>query len=170
MAAVLGCCISAFFFGHRNRPRIEVSKSKRELRFYKGNHLFKTYRMGLGSNPISPKEREGDGATPEGSYLICAKNPASKFRLSLAINYPNAVDAKRGLKGGIISQAEYEEIMRADGNHTTPPWNTALGGEIFVHGNGSSSDWTLGCIALSDSDIEELYNLIPLSTPITIFR
>lgn len=150
-------------------PRIEVFKAKRELRLYDGDQLCKTYRVALGTNPIPPKEHEGDRATPEGSYFICYKNPESKFHLSLAINYPNAADAKRGLKDGLISRGEYDEIVQAAAGQTIPPWNTKLGGEIFVHGHGSSPDWTLGCIALENSDIEELYRLVPVGTPITIY-
>ena len=60
--------------------------------------------------------------------------------------------------------------MPSINNRKTPPWDTKLGGEIFVHGRGSKSDWTLGCIALDDADIEELYRLVPVRTPITIHR
>ena len=165
----LVCCGGSLIAAELAKPRIEVFKAKRELRLFDGDHLIKTYRVALGSNPVPPKERQGDRATPEGSYFICHKNPQSRFHLSLAINYPNAADAKRGLKSALISRAEYEAILRADANHKTPPWTTKLGGEVFVHGNGSSPDWTWGCVALDDSDIEELYRLVPVGTPITIF-
>ncbi len=131
--------------------------------------VIKTYPIALGSNPVPPKERQGDRATPEGSYFICQKNPQSQFHLSLAISYPGPADAKRGLKAGLISDAEYKAIVQADAKHKTPPWDTKLGGEVFVHGNGSSPDWTWGCIALDNSDIEELYRLVPVRTSITIF-
>lgn len=150
------------------KPRIEVFKAKRELRLLDGDKLIKTYRVALGTNPVPPKERQGDRATPEGSYFICHKNPESKFHLSLAISYPGPADAKRGLKDGLISKQEYRAIVLADDGRTTPPWNTKLGGEVFVHGNGSAPDWTWGCIALDDPDIEELYRLVPVKTPITI--
>jgi murein L,D-transpeptidase YafK len=150
------------------KPRIEVFKAKRELRLYDGNQRIKTYRIALGSNPVPRKLREGDRATPEGSYFISYKNPQSKFHLSLAISYPNAEDAKRGLKSGLISRAEYKAILQAAANQETPPWTTKLGGAVFVHGKGSFPDWTWGCIALNDADIEELYRLVPARTPITI--
>jgi murein L,D-transpeptidase YafK len=150
------------------KPRIEVFKAKRELQLWDGDKLVKTYHIALGENPVPPKERKGDKATPEGSYFICDKNPNSKFHLSLAISYPNAQDAKRGLKAGLISRPEYSAILKAVETQTIPPWNTKLGGEVFVHGSGSSPDWTWGCVALENSDIEELYRLVPLKTPITI--
>lgn len=150
------------------RPRIEVFKARRELRLFNGDQLIKTCHVALGTNPVPPKEHQGDRATPEGSYFICQKNPKNRFHLSLAISYPGPVDASRGLKAGLISKWEYNAIMKADADRTVPPWDTRLGGEVFVHGNGSSSDWTWGCIALDDVDIEELYRLVPVWTPITI--
>jgi len=150
------------------RPRIEVSKSKRELKLYDSEKLIKTYRIALGSNPIPPKEREGDRATPEGTYFICNKNPQSQFYLSLGISYPGQKDAERGLLAGLISEKEKKATINACSSGKIPPWNTLLGGEVFIHGKGSSRDWTWGCIALDDSDIEELYKIIPVGTKITI--
>jgi len=151
------------------KPRLEVHKAKRELSLFDGDRLIKTYHVALGTNPIPPKERKDDRKTPEGSYYICMKNPKSRFHLSLGISYPGPLDAKRGLRDGLISKAEYEAILEAEKKHTAPPWNTGLGGEVFVHGNGSQSDWTWGCVALEDAEIEELYAAVPLGTPIVIF-
>ena len=150
-------------------PRIEVFKGTRQLLLFDGDNFVKSYRVALGTNPIPPKVKEGDRATPEGSYYICMKNPESQFHLSLGISYPNIADAKRGLRDGLISASEYEAIAQAAGKREKPPWKTKLGGEVFVHGNGSASDWTWGCIALDNSDIEELYRLIPVGTSITIY-
>ncbi len=146
----------------------EVFKATRELRLYDGDQLVKTYHVALGTNPLPAKERQGDRATPEGSYFICHKNPQSQYHLSLAISYPGPTDAKRGLKANLISKQEYNAILKANADRKTPPWNTKLGGEVFVHGNGSSPDWTWGCVALDDPDIEELYRLVPVKTQITI--
>jgi murein L,D-transpeptidase YafK len=151
------------------KPRIEVFKEKRELLLFDGDKVIQSYCVALGTNPVPPKEREGDRATPEGSYFICQKNPNSQFHLSLAISYPNEADARRGLRDGLISRAEYDAILRAIDNHETPPWTTKLGGELFVHGYGSAPDWTWGCIALENWEIEELYRLVPVGTPITIY-
>ena len=149
-------------------PRLEVFKAKRELQLFDGDRLVKTYRIALGANATQPKEKEGDMATPEGSYFICLKNPQSKFHLSLAISYPGPADAERGLKSGLVTAQEYQAILQANANQQPPPWKTRLGGEVFVHGGGSTADWTWGCIALEDSDIEELYAQVPVKTPITI--
>lgn len=148
--------------------RLEVGKAARLLRLYEAGRLVKTYRVALGTSPIANKEREGDRATPEGTYFICLKNPQSQFHLSLAISYPGPADAERGLKAGLISAQEHQAILQAAANHQPPPWNTALGGEVFVHGGGSAPDWTWGCVALEDADIEELYARVPVGTPITI--
>jgi murein L,D-transpeptidase YafK len=163
------CCHGSLIAADLAKPRIEVFKAKRELRLYDGAQLVKTFPVALGSNPLPAKMRQGDRATPEGSYFICLKNPQSQFHLSLAISYPGPADAKRGLKANLISKQQYNAILKADAARKTPPWNTKLGGEVFVHGNGSSPDWTWGCVALDDPDIEELYRLVPVKTPIVIY-
>ncbi len=149
-------------------PKIIVWKSDRRLDLYDGEDLVKSYRVGLGFTPEGHKEREGDGRTPEGEYYVCVKNPHSRFYLALGISYPNDEDANMGLREGIITGEEYDSIIYAIRNRRQPPWNTALGGEIFIHGNGSHSDWTLGCVALDDEDIKELYDVIPMGTEVVI--
>lgn len=172
LLAVAACC-AAFASGARAATtiadaRIEVFKAERELRVYSGEVLRKTYRIGLGSNPVPPKRRQGDRATPEGRYFISHKNPRSQFYLSLGVSYPNADDAERGLREKRITKAQRDRIVGAIAARRPPPSNTALGGDIFVHGNGSASDWTWGCIALDDADMKELYDSIEAGTPITI--
>ena len=149
-------------------PRIVVHKARRELLLYSGDELVKTYRVGLGLKPVPPKEREGDRATPEGTYSVCMKNPASEFTLSLGLDYPNAADAERGLKAGLVTPAQRARIVEAVRSGSCPPWDTPLGGEIFIHGSGSATDWTWGCVALDDDDIRELYPRIPVGTPVVI--
>lgn len=161
------CAIDAFAT-ELTKPKIVVEKSKRQLHLYDDNRLIKTYRIALGSAPIGDKEKQGDRKTPEGEFYICRKNPKSTFYLSLGISYPSIEDADRGLAQKLITRRQHQEITRAISRKQTPLWNTALGGEIFIHGNGSATDWTWGCIALEDSDIKELFDSIPLKTPITI--
>ena len=96
------------------------------------------------------------------------KNPDSKYHLSLGLSYPNAEDADRGLSDKLISKREHRAIVEAIRRYRQPPWNTELGGEIMVHGGGTARDWTKGCIALSNADIEELYPLMPLGTEVEI--
>lgn len=149
-------------------PRIVVSKARRELLLFSGETLLRTYRVGLGFNPVPPKMRQGDGATPEGRYFVCRKNPRSQFLLSLGLSYPNAADADRGLAAGLVARGQHRRIVEAERRGTCPPWDTRLGGEIFIHGRGSSSDWTWGCVALDDDDIRELYSRIPVGTPVVV--
>jgi len=148
--------------------KIEVLKRSRQLVLYSGSRIMKTYRIGLGFSPEGPKIRQGDGRTPEGSYYVCSKNSKSQFFLSLGLSYPNEGDAIRGLKEGLIDRNQYQQIASAIQHGGVPLWNTALGGEIFIHGNGSKSDWTWGCVALENQDIQELFNTVPKGTPVTI--
>jgi murein L,D-transpeptidase YafK len=149
-------------------PRIVVSKSKRRLTLYSSDNVVRTYRIALGSSPIEDKVQEGDRRTPEGDFYICIKNPRSKFYLSLGLSYPNQQHAERGLRDGLITSGQYEEIIGAVKAKRQPPQYTRLGGEIFIHGNGSQSDWTWGCVALDDKDIRELFDAVPVGTPVRI--
>ncbi len=148
--------------------RIVVLKADRKLEVYRDANLLHRFRVGLGNTPVGDKERSGDGKTPEGSFYVCVKNPRSRFYLSLGISYPAAGDAARGLREGLINQAEHDRIVSAQKLGRTPPWDTRLGGEIFIHGNGSGSDWTLGCVALDDADMKTLFDLIEVGTRVDI--
>lgn len=148
--------------------KIEIRKEARRLELYSGKHLVRRFRIGLGLSPTGLKTREGDGATPEGEYRVCVKNPNSRFYLSLGLSYPNKEDANRALEKALITRAQYDQIVSAEKRGICPPWNTPLGGEIFIHGNGAESDWTLGCIALDDPDMKELYAAARIGTPVII--
>ena len=134
---------------------IVVEKSKRVLTLFSGKKPLKSYRIALGGNPEGHKQQEGDSRTPEGNYLIDAKNPNSSFHLSLHISYPNKNDRASARKRGV------------------PP-----GGAVMIHGTpealttlnaiGFYSDWTAGCIAVTNSEIEEIYASIKTGTPIVI--
>ncbi len=149
-------------------PRIVVLKSKRQLKLYSEGSLVRVYKVGLGLNPVDDKKRQGDRATPEGDFYIFTKNSKSAYYLSLGISYPNVEDAKRGLRDGLISRAQHDEIVRAIKRKTAPPQNTELGGDIYIHGNGAGSDWTWGCVALENENIRELYDAVSVGTPVTI--
>lgn len=149
-------------------PRIVVIKSQRKLELYDGENLIKTYRIVLGNSPNGDKEREGDGKTPEGDFYVFGKNPESKFHLSLGLSYPSTDNAERGLSAGLIDQNEKDLIKQAIAKGEMPPQKTALGGEIFIHGGGAASDWTEGCIALDNSDIEELFVVTSKGVPVKI--
>ena len=129
---------------------VEVHKADRRMYLLNGAQVLKAYKIKLGGNPIGPKEFEGDSKTPEGGYVITHRNPNSAYHLSLGISYPN--DADRAF------------AKAAD---------KLPGGDIFIHGannNGASrGNWTVGCIAVSDRQIEEIYAMVQPGTPINIF-
>lgn len=148
--------------------RVVVLKSERRLELLQDGRVVKTYPVGLGTNPTGTKLRQGDGRTPEGTFYVCVKNAHSQYYRSLGLSYPTPADAARGLAGKLITRSQHDAILAAHKKRTTPPWNTPLGGEIFIHGNGSSSDWTLGCIALDDADMKELFATIAKGTVVEI--
>ncbi|MGD9587424.1 MAG: murein L,D-transpeptidase family protein [Pyrinomonadaceae bacterium] len=148
--------------------KIVIRKFDRSLDLYECDRLVRSFPIVLGFSPDLDKEREGDGRTPEGEYLIVVKNPESSFHLSLGINYPGPKDAEAGLAAGLITQAEYHEILDAAENRKLPPQKTALGGEIYIHGGGCEGDWTRGCIALANDEMDELFLLVQVGTKVTI--
>ncbi|MCC6345649.1 MAG: L,D-transpeptidase family protein [Nitrospirales bacterium] len=135
--------------------KIMIEKKARRLTLLAKGKVLKTYKIALGGNPNGPKERQGDNKTPEGTYLIDARNRNSGYHLSLHISYPNEKDKKRAKELGV------------------PP-----GGDIMIHGikNGFSwagelhtnVDWTKGCIAVTDQEIEEIEKLVPNGTLVEI--
>jgi murein L,D-transpeptidase YafK len=149
-------------------PRIVVHKSKRRMELYSDGAPVRTYKIGLGLNPVPDKIRQGDRATPEGDFYIFTKNDKSAFYLSLGISYPNIEDAERGLREKMISRAQHDAIVKAIKRKATPPQNTQLGGDIYIHGNGAGSDWTWGCVALENEDIRELFEAVAVGTSVTI--
>lgn len=151
-----------------DNPRILVRKSARQLELYSGDALLRTYKTGLGFNPVADKKQEGDGATPEGEFYVFVKNNRSAYHLSLGISYPNAEDADRGLRDGLINRTQHRAITDAVRKKTAPPQYTKLGGLIYIHGHGARSDWTWGCVALENEDIRELFDAVNVGTPVTI--
>jgi len=150
------------------QPVLYVYKEKRRMYVLDDDVLVREYSIGLGKQTKGDKIKEGDGRTPEGGFTVCMKNGQSRFGRSLALNYPTLKHAQNALFAGLISSDQYREISAAFQQAHIPPWNTALGGEIFVHGGGAHADWTNGCVALYDSDMQELFQIAKLGTPITI--
>ena len=135
--------------------RILVEKAARRLTLLRGETVLKTYRVSLGREPVGPKEFEGDQRTPEGIYTIDFHKPDSDYHLALHISYPEQRDIDR-----------------------VAPHNRSAGSDIMIHGlrNGDGwiggfhrqSDWTAGCIAVTDFEIEEIYRAVPDGTPIEL--
>jgi murein L,D-transpeptidase YafK len=135
--------------------RILVLKSQHVLALFNHGKQIKTYKVALGGNPVGAKDRQGDHKTPEGHYIIDAKNERSQFHLALHISYPNAKDQARAATAGVSSGGD---IMI----HGLPP-NFAWVGPLH-----RQTDWTDGCIAVTNAEIEEIWNLVPVGTPVDI--
>jgi murein L,D-transpeptidase YafK len=134
---------------------ILVLKKDHLMELIAGGKVIRTYHVALGRGGLAPKRQEGDGRTPEGHYIVDAKNAASHYHKALHVSYPSTEDRNRAAKAGV-----------------------SPGGAIMIHGlpNGmgwlSAShrlyDWTLGCIAVTDAEIDEIWNLVPVGTPVEI--
>jgi murein L,D-transpeptidase YafK len=134
---------------------IIISKSERQMVLQRRGKVLKTYKVALGKKPVGPKMRQGDLRTPEGVYVIDGRYPQSEYHMALHISYPNAADRARARQLGV-----------------------APGGDILIHGlpadKGSigkadpREDWTMGCVAVTDQEIEEIYHLVPNGTVVEI--
>lgn len=147
---------------------IEVSKKERKIRLKHWDVVLAEFPVALGPVPEGHKKIEGDGRTPEGEYYVCTRNESSRFHLFLGLSYPSPDDGSRALSEHLITATEAEAILDAWMKRARPPWGTMLGGTIGIHGFGAKRDWTLGCIALNNSDIEELFWNVDLGTKVTI--
>lgn len=147
---------------------VVIHKAERALGLYVGGRLVEGYPIGLGGQPEGHKQERGDWRTPEGIYHVCTRNARSQFHLFLGISYPNKEDADRALRDRRVSPEEHRAIADAISAGRQPPWNTALGGEIGLHGGGAEADWTLGCIALDNDAIEQLWDTLKLGDPVLI--
>jgi len=135
--------------------RIVIEKSKRTMSLLDDTKVIKSYKVALGGNPKGAKDRQGDHKTPEGLYFVDAKKPSSQFHKARHVSYPNESDRARAKKLGV-----------------------SPGGDIEIHGLGAkwgwvgaghrASDWTDGCVAVTNEEIDEIYPLIKVGTPIEI--
>lgn len=147
--------------------RVVITKHARTLTLCDGEEEVLRIPAVSGKNPAD-KMREGDLATPEGEFYICYKNPDSQYHRFLGISYPNLEDAERGLQQKLITAGEFEQIRQAISQKQCPPWQTALGGEIGLHGPCPNETWTHGCIAMATEQIERLYDLLEIGDEVTI--
>ena len=161
----------------RGDPSIVIWKSHYSLTLYKGDVPVKTYPAVFGKGlPDGDKEKAGDKRTPEGDFYICTMNHSKRFYKFMGLSYPGIKHADRGLRRGIISVREYSEIERANTEGRQPPWETKLGGAIGIHGRlqddrialTTRENWTDGCIALANADVDELFSILQLGTAVTI--
>jgi murein L,D-transpeptidase YafK len=135
--------------------RVVVEKSRRELFLLQGDRVIRRFRIALGWTPVGPKTMERDGRTPEGTYTLDWRNPNSQYHLALHVSYPDAVDCEQAYVNGV-----------------------SPGGDIMIHGlpndrpywgaDHARTDWTAGCIAVTNEEIEDIWTLVPDGTPIDI--
>lgn len=151
-----------------SNPKLYVYKSDRRLLLVNNGVLVREYRIGLGFSPNGDKVMRGDGRTPEGQFFVCVKNANSRFYKSLGLNYPDPSHAEKALVYGAITLEEFRNIVEAAEGKRRPPSNTALGGDIFIHGGGASEDWTWGCVALRNSAMDELFSIVSVGTPVVV--
>ena len=137
--------------------KIVIHKKERTLALTDGGAPVIACRIALGRAPEGPKQREGDGRTPEGSYFICLVKEAGKYGRSLGISYPGPADAQAAFREGRIDRRTLDNICAAHNENRRPPWGSPMGGEVYIHEGGSSSDWTQGCIALDEKDMDALF-------------
>jgi murein L,D-transpeptidase YafK len=149
-------------------PKIYVLKADRRLWLVQDKTLVRDYHVALGPSPKGDKYYRGDGRTPEGEFFVCSRNSSSHYYKSLGINYPNPNNAQNALACGLISRNEYCSIKQANDTCRLPPSNTALGGQVFIHGGGCYKDWTLGCVAVANSAMDELFSVVQVGTPVII--
>jgi len=164
LICLVALCLATYIYAHHlwnplpaemRIDRIVVEKSARKMSIFRNGKKLKTYRVALGRNPIGAKQEEGDMKTPEGVYKIDSENPQSNFHLALHFSYPSDEDKARAAERGV-----------------------SAGSEIMIHGikNGLGwigafyrlRDWTAGCVALTDEEIEELWRVAPVGTPVEI--
>lgn len=155
---------------------ILVDKESRYLYVYRGTELVRKLPVDVSQNPDGDKVRrsslgESDHyRIPEGVFFITSKNAQSQYYRSLMLNYPNEEHAERGLREGIISRAEYGQIVEAARTFRSPPMGTRLGGAIAIHGQGSGRQraWTRGCVALRDVHMDAIWDLVEIGTPVLV--
>lgn len=159
--------------------KLVIWKSHYTLTVYRGNIPVKTYRTVFGRGyRDGDKQIMGDRRTPEGEFYICTMNRSKRFYKFMGLSYPGLRHAESGLRSKLISSKEYDVIKKAIEERRPPPWDTQLGGAVGIHGitpdenspqrNILAANWTDGCIALNNADVDELFSMVSLGTPVTI--
>lgn len=148
--------------------RLDVFKADRRLELYASDVLLATYRVALGWSPKGDKEVEGDGRTPEGEYRVVTRH-TSKFHLFLGLDYPNEEDVARALEAKRIDEKTAKAVRAKLEAGEKPPWDTPMGGAIGVHGGGRTFDWTAGCVAVENEEIEVVYAAAKMGTRVRVF-
>jgi murein L,D-transpeptidase YafK len=141
--------------GQKIADKIVIAKSARTMTLEEGGQPLKTYKVALGGQPVGAKQQQGDHKTPGGEYFVDAKNSRSQFYMALHLSYPNAADRLQARKLGVNA-----------------------GGDVEIHGLGKQygwigarhrlTDWTDGCVAVTNEEIEEIFRIVPIGTRVEI--
>ena len=153
---------------------VRVYKNEHKLELVgKDNRVLKTYTVMLGKAPEGPKTEEGDNKTPEGTYTLDIKNPQSKFHKSLHISYPNKQDIAQARARGVNPGNEIMLHGLPNDYKAMKSWLDKVGlggfGDDIIRGSIIGKDWTSGCIAVENDEIDEIYKMIDVPTKITIY-
>jgi hypothetical protein len=145
---------------------VVIHKSAHNLAECDRGELVKNHRIGLGLP--GDKQWQGDRRTPEGTFYVGQALPLTEYRRALVLSYPTKEDGERGRDAGRLTSGEFNQIMYAHTHCTLPPQTTALGGMVEIHGHGDGGDWTLGCAALGNPEMDEVYGHISLGDTIVV--
>lgn len=139
----------------RRADLIVIVKSTRTMTLYSGHTVLQTYSVALGRDPVGAKQRAGDHKVPEGNYVVNGKNAHSRFYLALHLSYPNAIDRQRARKLGVNPGGDVEI-------HGLPNEYAWLGSVQHY------LDWTNGCIAVTNVEMQQIWHLVPVGTRVEI--
>ncbi len=149
---------------------VVVRKSARNVAVCRNGANLTNYHGALGFAPIGDKQQSGDGKTPEGVFYIPRRLATSSFYKAFLLSYPDQSDALRGRSAGLISEAERQAIVAAQQGCSEPPQSTTLGGFIELHGSSrtGADDWTHGCIAVENAQVDELWSILSAKDTIVV--
>ena len=148
--------------------KILIEKKARRLTLIEDGSPMFSCAVALGFSPVGHKMKSGDGKTPEGAYYVCLARTTGRFGRALGLSYPSVDDARAAALDGRLDPALVPLFLKAEETGARPPWGTPLGGEIYIHGGGNETDWTAGCVALSDGDMAALFALVKVGAPVLI--
>lgn len=161
-----------------NDYELIIKRSEQRLIVQKDGKPVRSFHVALGSGGKRPKLQAGDRRTPVGEYHIVQVRDSDRFHLFIQLDYPSVRDAINALKAGRITKKEYRKILDAHIYGKLPPQNTALGGAIGIHGIGEETkdkleihqlaNWTQGCIALRNEEVEQLARYVDKGTTVRI--
>lgn len=174
-------CLSLLFHGAciaNGSYDLVISKSSRQLEIMDGDKVIRRFNIAYGKGGKGTKRIRGDEKTPVGVYKIVALKKSGQFHYFMQIDYPNLLDAWYGYKNNVIDASEFKSITNAVKNSKVPPQNTKLGGYIGIHGIGGMTEkkltihrelnWTNGCIALTNEEIDYLKKYVGSGTKVVI--